>query len=85
MLNFAYLASDLAGTNLADESLAISTDNSLKADTYYTGLTATEIAQIRNFSATPVPKPATWMTMLLGCSASVIGQRRRAAERSALG
>ena len=73
MLNCAYLASNLAGTNLADESLAISTDNSLKANPYYTGRTATEIAQIRNFPATGVPEPATWMTRLLGCAAYARG------------
>ena len=89
LLNFAFLASTLGGTNASDKALAISRGQALLANPYLVGLTAQQQAQIVNFTpqAPPpgggvVPEPASWALMILGFGSA--GTMLRARRRRAL-
>jgi hypothetical protein len=69
LLNFAFLASDLAATKPSDVTLAEDTGKFLAAHPMLDGLSDAQIASVVNFDlgvASAVPEPAAWATMLCG-------------------
>lgn len=94
LLNFAFLASSLAGTNASDIALAQSTGQALLANPYLAGLTTQQQAQIVNFNGGPppppppppsgaVPEPGAWALMILGFGGAGVALRRRRAPVAA--
>ena len=79
LLNFAFLASDLAGTAAADQQLALSTGQLLLRAPRLEGLSAAQVASIANYNLAPVPEPGTWLMALAGLG--VVGLRLRRRSR----
>jgi len=92
LLNFAFLASSLGGTNASDITLAVNKGQALLANPYVNGLNAAQQARIVNFTGAPpppppppgggavVPEPTTWGLMILGfggAGAALRANRRR--------
>ena len=85
LLNFAFLASEEAGTSAADIDLAISRGAQLQANPFVTGLSAEQRARIVNFDvpaiAAAVPEPASWAMMIGGFG--MVGDSLRRTRRRA--
>lgn len=80
ILNFAFLASDLSGTNAADVALAIERARNLVVDPMLAGLTDRQLRRIVNFDLgvpAAVPEPSSWALMILGFGAIGASMRRR--------
>ncbi len=76
LLNFAFLASDVAGPTAADQLLAQSTGLALLSDPRLEGLSSQQIASIANYTISPVPEPAGWGMALAGLAAIGLMKRR---------
>ncbi|KTT73709.1 PEPxxWA-CTERM sorting domain-containing protein [Sphingomonas endophytica] len=76
LVNFAFLARDVNGPTADDVALATSTGQALLAAPRYEGLSRDQVARVVNFTS-PVPEPATWLTMILGFGVVGAAIRRR--------
>ena len=87
LLNFAFLASEAAGTSQRDIDLAIARGRALQANPFAFGLTNEQRARIVNFDVAPgvVPEPATWGLMIAGVGmvGGALRTRRRTATATA--
>jgi hypothetical protein len=80
ILNFAFLASSLGGTNASDVTLATDRATALAADPFLDGLTSQQVKQIVNFGngqPAAVPEPASWAFMIGGFGMVGASLRRR--------
>lgn len=80
LLNFAFLASDVAGPTVDDVALAFDTGRSLLSAPRLEGLSAEQVARIANF-ATAVPEPGSLALALTGLG--LLGRRLRRLRRAA--
>ena len=82
ILNLAFLASTLGGTNGSDVTLATDHALALTADPFLDGLTSQQVSQIVNFDLgqpAAVPEPASWAFMIGGFGMVGASLRRRRA------
>ncbi|GAO40569.1 hypothetical protein SCH01S_48_02310 [Sphingomonas changbaiensis NBRC 104936] len=82
LLNFAFLASDNAGTNANDLALAIAKAQDLRTNPFVDGLTLAQQRTVVNFDlglppVQGVPEPATWAMMIGGFGLLGAAARRR--------
>lgn len=80
LLNFAFLASELSGTQRSDVVLASERALDLTNNPYLAGLTQYQLSTVRNYDlgvASPVPEPATWSMMIAGFGLVGATLRRR--------
>jgi hypothetical protein len=80
LLNFAFLARDVAGPTAADLALAFDTGRSLLSAPRLDGLRAQQIAGIANFSLQAVPEPGSLALALVGLGLLGGRFRRRLAD-----
>lgn len=85
LLNYAFLAQNINGTDNADLALANVRGLALQAAPNVTGLTQQQLATVQNFNlgVTPaVPEPAIWAMMIGGFGIVGGAMRRRSAKPS---